>query len=526
MRREPGSGTGQGATPRYPVGGATATGPAGLPRGRDRSPRPRSPLAMLILAALAAPGCGKKEKTDYQSVSKPQTVKVVHPDRRTIVRTVGQPSFIEAYERTSVYPKLTGYIEKWVVDIGDKVKKGDVLAKLFVPEVVEDFGTKKATVKLDEERVEVSYKMVEVADANVKASQARLEEAQSILAKYQSEADRWETEVKRLTREVQRGVVDRQILLESTNQLRSSGAARDASKATIRKADAELLSDLAKLAKAKVDVDVAKADVAVAASEARRLEAWVGYLTLSAPFDGVIVARNANTFDFVLPATGDPTADVRAPYLSPSGGASPIYVVDRTDIVRIFIDVPEQDANFVQIGTKATVLVRGYRDEPIPGAVTRTSWALNVKSRTLRAEIDLPNTDSRLLPGMYAYANVIIQRPGVRALPVAAITHTGDQTFCWMYKDGKAQRAEIRTGVTDGEWIEVTSIQDAATYVPDGPWTPIKGTESVITGDLTTLTEGGEVKIDTAPGKKKGGENTKSAGRPPGAGPDSLTQTP
>ncbi len=92
--------------------------------------------------------------------------------------------------------------------------------------------------------------------------------------------------------------------------------------------------------------------MAVASSEAKRLEAWVGYLTLTAPFDGMIVVRNANTFDFVLPSTGDPTAMQRSPDLSPSR-AAPIYVVDRTDIVRIFVDIPEQDANYVQIGTKA-----------------------------------------------------------------------------------------------------------------------------------------------------------------------------
>ena len=135
-----------------------------------------------------------------------------------IVRDVGQPSFIEAFERTSIYPKLTAYIDKWIVDIGDKVKKGDVLATLFVPELVEDFGTKKATVKLDEERVELARKLVEVAEADVKAAEARLVEAQAILAKYQAEVDRWDTEVKRLTHEVDRGVVDPQILNESTNQ--------------------------------------------------------------------------------------------------------------------------------------------------------------------------------------------------------------------------------------------------------------------------------------------------------------------
>ena len=230
---------------------------------------------------------------------------------------------------------------------------------------------------------------------------------------------------------------------------------RDTAAATVLKADAELLSRRAALSKAKVDVRVAEADLKVAESEEKRLQAWVDYLVLPAPFDGVIVARNANTFDFVLPTTGDPSAYRRAPYLSPSGAAAPIYVVDRIDIIRIFVDIPEQDADYVHIGSKATVLVRAFRDQPIPGTVTRTSWALNIQSRTLRAEIDLPNPGSQLLPGMYAYAKVMIERPGVRALPLSALMHLGDKTvlqvgekaFCWMYEDGRAKRIEVETGV-------------------------------------------------------------------------------
>ena len=418
-------------------------------------------LVFWLMALLAVTGCSHETKIDFTTVSKPPVVQVINPPIRTIVRVVGQPSFIEAYERTSVYPKLTAYIEKWNVDIGDRVKKGDTLATLFVPELVEDYETKKATVELDKQRIDLALKMVQVADAEVKSARASLTEARAILAKYDAMVERWDSEVKRLQNEVNRGVVDPQVLLESTNQLKSSTAAREAAKATITKAEAELLSKEATLTKSNVAVQVARADLGVAQSEEARLKAWVGYLKLPAPFDGVIVARNANTFDFVLPSTGDPTAMERSPHLSP-GGAAPIYVVDRTDIVRIFVDIPEQDANYVHIGTKATVLAKGYRDQPIPGSVTRTSWALNVKSRTLRAEIDLPNPNSQLLPGMYAYAKVIIERPGVRTLPLTALTHSGEKTYCWKYENGKAVRAEIQTGVSDGEWIEVTSFQLAS----------------------------------------------------------------
>ena len=461
-------------------------------------------MHLLVYSALGlalVPGCGHQEKSPFTSVTKPPTVHVIQPVFRKLVREVGQPSFIEAFERTSIYPKLSGYIEKWIVDIGDKVKKGDVLATLFVPELVEAFSTKKATVKLDEERVELARRLVEVTAADVKAAQAKLIEARSILAKFEAEVERRDTEVKRLTHEVDQGVVDPQILLESTNQWKSSAASRDAAKATIAKADAELLSRQATLAKAKVDVSVAQADLAVATSEAKRLEAWIGYLTLTAPFDGVIVSRNANTFDFVLPSSGDSSADERSPHLSPSGSAAPIYVVDRTDKVRIFVDIPEQDANFVGVGTKATVMVKGYRDEPIPGTVTRTSWALNIKSRTLRAEIDLPNPGGKLLPGMYAYANVLIERSRVRTLPIPALTYSGDKSYCWVYRNGNAERTEIQTGVTDGDWIEVTNLEQPNASKPELSWKPINGTEQVIMGDLSVLADGAPVEV--APAKEE-----------------------
>jgi HlyD family secretion protein len=470
----------------------------------DRSAGCGQPVFWLLIALLAT-GCGGDAKVNFKSVSDPPDVHLIKPPVRTIVRVVGQPSFINSYERTSIYPKMTAYIEKWVVDIGDRVQKDDVLATLFVPELVENYGTKKATVKLEEQRIDLALKEVQVAEADVKAAQARLDEAKATLGKFQAEVDRWDSEVKRLKREVDRNVVAPQILLESVDQLKSSSAARDAANATISAAQADLLSKQAAAEKAKVAVDVARADLAVAQSEERRLKAWVGYLTLTAPYDGVIVARNANTFDFVLPATGDPTAMQNAPHLS-SDRAAPIYVVDRVDVVRVFVDVPEQEANYVKVGTKATVLARAYRDQEIPGTVSRTSWALNVKSRTLRVEIDLHNPDSQLLPGMYAYGKVIIERPDVRALPLEALVYEGNRTFCWRYEDGKAVKTELEVGVNDGEWIEVTNRRPPVAQEGlngDRSWTPIDGSEQVILGDLSILTEDAPVHVTPTPGAAK-----------------------
>ena len=453
-----------------------------------------------LLSALATPGCSHKGEVSLTNDTNPTTVQVINPTVRNIVRVVGQPSFVESYERTSIFPKPTGYILKWIVDIGDKVKKGDVLATLFAPELIEEDATKQATVVLDQQRIALAKEVVEVAKADVAAAHSHVKETEETLARYQAEVERWDSQVKRLQSEAGRDVVDPRVLLESANQLKSSSAARDRATATIKRAKAELLSAEATLKKALIDVRVAEADLKVAESEQRYAKAWVDYLTLTAPFDGVIFARNANTFDFVLPTTGDPTAYYLSPDVSP-GSAAPIYVVDRTDIVRIFVDIPEQDANWVHNGSKATVLAKAYRDQPIPATVTRISWALNMKSRTLRAEIDLHNPGSQLLPGIYAYVNLIIERPGVRALPESALTYTGDKAYYFTLEHGHAVQTEVQTGVSDGEWIEVTNHRPPVP--PEAPsdivpWTPIDGTEQVILGDMSRLADGAPVEVDPA----------------------------
>ncbi len=459
-------------------------------------------LVYLILpaGANAQPAQAKRDvhqaspSADGQGKQVP-TVQVIHPAVRHIVRVIGRACFIESYERTAIRSKIAGYVEKWNVDIGDRVKKGDVLATLFAPEVLEDHETKNAAVKLERERIGLALDVVTVAEADVQAAQARVKEARSILAKYEAEVERWNSEAKRLKREVDRKVVDPQVMQESTNQLKSSTAARDAAKAAVENTEAELLAKQAALAKGKRDVKVADAALTVARSEENRLKAWISYLRLTAPFDGVIVARNANTFDFVQPAVG----------------AAPIYVVDRTDIVRIFVDIPEQDANYVDVGTKASVVAKAYRDRPIPATITRTSWALNFKTRTLRAEIDLPNPGSQLLPGMYAYVKVVIERPAARALPVGAIIKSGDKTCCWTYANGHAVPTEIETGANDGEWIEVVTRRVPTSHgepTGDETWMPIDGSEQVIVGNLSMLADGAAVRVGPPTNKAEAASTT------------------
>ena len=121
---------------------------------------------------------------------------------------------------------------------------------------------------------------------------------------------------------------------------------------------------------------------------------------------------------------------------------------------------------------------------------------------------------------MYAYAKVMIERHKVRTLPVSALMHLGDKTvlqvgeksFCWIYNDGRAKRIEVETGVSDGEWVEITNHR-AAGSKGDEPWTPFDGREQVVLGNLSILVDGGPVQIAPETDTSKASGATTAADR-------------
>jgi RND family efflux transporter MFP subunit len=432
------------------------------------------------LAILVLPGCGQKAEPAPPAPTMP-SVTLVSPVRRDIQRIVGQPAFVNAYEQTSIFPKLTGFVEKWNVDIGDKVKKDQVLATLFIPELLEEHRFKKATVLLDRVLVDQAKKIVDAAAGTLQAAVAKVGQAQADVV-------RWQSEVKRLASLVEQRVVDKQILDESTRQLKSNEAARDAALSGVLVADAQRVACEAELAKARVDVLAADATVKVADADEKRLAALVGYMQLTSPFDGIVVLRNANRGDFTQGITGDQSANKFSPVQS-AQNAAPVFVVARTDVVRVFVDVPEQDANYVSVGTPAEVRLEAFNDLVLSSKVARTSWALNLQTRTLRAEIDLPNIDTKLLPGMYAYGYVKIIRQGVMAIPAACVVKRGEDRVVYLHQDGKAKKARVRLGPTDGTWVELVAIEK------DGLFAPPNAAMELIQGDPDEMQDESPVKV-------------------------------
>lgn len=139
----------------------------------------------------------------------------------------------------------------------------------------------------------------------------------------------------------------------------------------------------------RADIALAQANVQAAAADKGRLQALVEYTKIVAPFDGVVTRRFINPGDLVQAATSTrPT--------------TPLFTCQKLDVVRVFADVPEASATMIHPGWPAQVRLYGPAAQTISGSVTRVASALDAATRTMRVEIDLPNPDEKLLPGMYA----------------------------------------------------------------------------------------------------------------------------
>ncbi len=414
-------------------------------------------LELVVLAGLAVllGGCRREAAPPRPAASGAPTVRIERPTRRTIDYAVDQPGFVYAFEQTAIYSKVTGFIKHWDVDIGQEVKKGQLLAEIDVPELKEEHDRMVAQVELDK--------------SNVKMAAAQLTEAKADVGKYQAEVVRWESEVTRLTEMVKEKVVDKQVLAETRRQFDSSKAARDAAQAAVAAREADLVT--------------AEAKVKVSEAEERKAAAMLDYTKLTAPYDSVVTVRNANTGDYVQGVAGDKSTP----------NPSAIFVVARMDKLRIFVDVQEAYARYVQKGTEAVIRAEALSGLQIPATVTRTSWAIHEKTRTLLTEIDLSAKEyDGLRPGMYVYAKVLVQRPHVYALPPQALVLSGNQTYCYLLRNGKAVKTSVQAGVSDGSWTEVDRMKI------DNVWKKVAGDEQVIVADLSELTDGEAVQVAAA----------------------------
>lgn len=194
---------------------------------------------------------------------------------------------------------------------------------------------------------------------------------------------------------------------------------------------------------AKAGVEVARSQKRSAEARLAELKTLLAYAQIIAPFDGIVTRR------FV-----DPGALMQA--ATSNNNITPVVTVARIDLVRVFIDVPEPSAPYLHRGEPAMLEVGAIPGRKFDSRITRYADALDPATRTMRTEVDLPNADGSLRPGMYGNLTVTLEnRADALSLPSSAVHQDDRGTFVYVLRDGKAVERRVHLGLESDQRVEI-----------------------------------------------------------------------
>ena len=437
---------------------------------------------LLALTLILAAGCGHSDRSGDSAASKSAAAKseegktagitVVHPERRDLRMTVVQPGTIEAFETAPMYARIAGYVQKYNYNIGDRVKAGDVLVDMWIPDVVQELAQRSAAVKRADVQIRVADSNLRAAEATVETGRARVLSAEAGVKRAQATYTRWDSEYKRLVTLVKQQVLDVQVRDETYRQFEEAAAALDQANATVSEMKSALDQAMADRDRARVDVEAARADLVVAQAYESLAKVNVEYGRIKTPFDGVITQRNISPGD----------------YLQAGGGTNgrPLFVVEQIDPVRVFMGVPELASFFVNVNDTALIRFQALPGASREGKVVRSGFALNPSTRTLQTEIDVPNSDGHLHPGWYVTVSITVDRKQVWTVPSNAIGLQGAQNnFVYFEVDDKPVRTPVIIGPSDDTHTEI--IKKFVPNANTNDWPTFDGTEKILVGNMDAL---------------------------------------
>lgn len=431
-------------------------------------------VAIAVLLSAYVSGC--KEGGSPQDEPNPQakdvSVPVLSPRRIDKSRTTTQPATVHAFYRAEIHAKAAGYVSQLKADIGQRVTANQELAVISVPEMEKRRERYLATIErlvAEEKRAKAEQ---DVAKENVNAFAAMVTKAKADVNKTTAQLTASKSEHDRVKDLVERQSVAKRLLDESLKTYEAAQAERSSAEAAVLSADANL-----RLARAKADAAAAMAAVAKATTDETRreldeLDELMKYATLTAPFAGVVIERQVDLGDLVRNTQAT------------SGSDRPLFVVAQIDPVRIRVAVPERDAPLASVGDTANISLQALGGTVIEEPVSRVSGALNESTRTMTVEIDVPNPDGKLLPGMFGQATIHLAPAKSRIMLPANVIRfdeTGKSHVYVVNGSNQIDVVEVKTGLDTGEEIEITS--------------GLAGSERVVGPTLRRLKQGQKVRI-------------------------------
>ena len=361
-------------------------------------------LALIAVTCLFVAGRHLHAEPEASSANPVPIAPVAIAQRQTISDSFAIAGEFLPYQEVELHAKVAGYVRRINVDIGDRVRKGQVLAVLEVPEL---------------------QAQVQGATANVRHSSEEINRAQRELDRAEAEHRVLHGAAQRLQQasEQRPGLIAQQELDDAQGKDRVSEAQVEAMKAALSATQQQL--------------DISKAGEA-------QYSALSDYTRIVAPFDGVVTWRYADTGALVQAGT--------------SGSGTPVLKIAEVDVLRLRIPVPERLAAVVHIGESADVHVQAT-GEQFSGKVSRFTDSLDRATRTMQVEIDVPNTKYKFSPGMYA--DVTLQTRRVQdavAVPVIALQRNeGSTRVLVIDQQNRVRSRSVKTGLETADVVQIDS---------------------------------------------------------------------
>ncbi len=379
-------------------------------------------ILLLLLVVLH-----RKRSEEADTSPQPKTVTVVPAIRRNISSTLNVAGIFQPYQEVDIHGKVSGYIRHIYVDIGDRVKQGQTLAVLEVPEL---------------------EAQVLGADAGVERSQQDIE---------------------RLRNEVSRTQANYAATHANYMRLKSASEQRPGLIAAQELDDAEARDGMAgaQVEAAKSAVSAAQQQLGMARAGRQEVGSMAQYATITAPFNGVVTMRYADTGSLIPAGTSN------------SGSTQAVVRLAQSDLLRLRMPVPEEDVPLVHEGSEVMVHVQAT-NQYFKGTVVRYTRDVSNATRTMMTEVDVPNPDLTLSPGMYADTTFTLQqKDNALVVPVAGIVH-GDRPSVWIVDgSGHVEQKFVTLGIAGANTQEITGGIAPGERVVVGGQSNLRAGESV-----------------------------------------------
>jgi RND family efflux transporter MFP subunit len=359
--------------------------------------------ALLLIAGFARLFT-QKAKASPGDGPELRTVAVALAQRRPIANSLTLSGEFRPYQEVDVHAKVAGFIRQIYVDVGDKVKGGQVIADLEVPEL-------NAQVK--------------GAEADIRRSQDAIRRAQSDVERANSSHTAYHAAYTRLKQasEARPGLIAEQELDDSLAKDKESEAQLGSMRAAFSESNSQL---------------------AIAEAERNRLAALEAYSHITAPFAGVVTKRYADVGSLIQAGTASNTQ------------AMPVVQLAEWTRLRLVVPVPESAVPQLRLGSAVDVRVPSL-NRTFQGRVARFADSLNQETRTMHTEIDMENPDGKVLDGMYAETNVVLnKKDNALTIPVQAVERNGaTASVLTVDAQGRIREHDVTLGVEGSDRVEI-----------------------------------------------------------------------